>query len=507
MLRLSALTGLALAAVTLASAAAVAETKRSTDPGEPGEPGVTPVAGPRLAVPTPVEMFTTVPHAQLSSTLYLERCTGGCTITQGANDARAMTSSIPQAPGAHPISEYKNGAGKTGAEADAEWSMLLKCMREVYSPFNVTVTDEKPTSASYHMAVIAGIPQEIGLGPDILGVAPLATDCSPQDNVISFSFANAHPQVETISRVNNLCWTAAQESAHAFGLDHQYEFVIDKRSACSDPMTYRVDCGGQKFFRNSSASCGEFQTRPCRCGGSQNSHLKLTSIFGAGQSLIPAPSSVVTLPKATDTTLASTVVALAGSQRGVSKVELFVNGSKWAETKGAGFGQNGQENPATYGIPVPAALPNSIVDIKVRAYDDLGNFTDSDTVTVTKGAPCTSADSCAKGQKCEEGRCFWEPAAGELGDECDYPQFCVSGICRGTADRQICTQECIPNIGDTCPSGYTCIATEPTVGICFDPDDDGGCCSTSRQSDSVPWAPVAFAALTLGFLVRPRRRR
>ena len=509
MLRLSVLTRLSLAAVTLASAAALAETNRGDDPGAPGtSPGASLAAGPRLAVPTPPELFTTVPHAQISSTLYLERCKGGCSITQGANDARAMSSSIPQLSGTNTISEYRNGAAQTGALADAEWNELVQCMREVYSPFNVTVTDVKPTGASYHMAIIAGIPSEIGLGQDILGVAPLATDCSPQDNVISFSFANAHQQVETESRVNNLCWTAAQESAHAFGLDHQYQFVVDKSSTCNDPTTYRVDCGGRKFFRNASATCGEFQTRPCRCGGNQNSHLKLLGIFGAGQSLIPAPSSVITSPKAAETALAGSVVAVAHSDRGVSKVELFINGSEWVEVKGAAFGQNGQLD-TPYIIPVPANLPDSIVDLVVRAHDDLGNYTDSATVTVTKGAPCEGASTCAKGQKCEAGRCFWDPPAGELGDECEYPQFCVSGICRGTAERTICTQECIPNVEDSCPSDFTCVPTEPNVGICFDPDG-GGCCSASHGPvgrGGVPWAPVAFAALTLGFLARPRRRR
>ena len=220
MLRRSVPARLAFAAVTLTSAAVLAETNQSGDPGVPPVAG----AGPRLAVPTPLELFTTTPHAQIAGTIYLERCRSGCTVTQGTNDARANSSTIPQTPGTHTISEYRNGAGQTGALADAEWSALVQCMREVYSPFNVTVTDVRPTGVSYHMAIIAGLPAEISLGPDILGVAPLANDCSPQDNVISFSFANAHPQTETVSRVQNLCWTAAQESAHAFGLDHEYEF-------------------------------------------------------------------------------------------------------------------------------------------------------------------------------------------------------------------------------------------------------------------------------------------
>lgn len=487
------------AAVTLGSAAAGAD---SIDPADPGAPAAT---GARLVVPTPLELYA-APHAQISGTIYLERCRGGCRITQGANDARAMSSSIPDNPGAYTISEYRNGAGQTGAQADAEWNALVQCMREVYSPYAVTVTDAKPANTSYHLALIAGVPQEIGLSADVLGVAPLATDCSPQDNVISFSFANAHPQTETVSRVNNLCWTAAQESAHAFGLDHQYEYVADKRSACNDPMTYRADCGGQKFFRNLSASCGEFQARTCRCGGTQNSHQKLLSVFDAGRSVIPAPTAAITTPKATDTKLGSFVGAAAGSRRGVAKVELWVNGFKWAEARGAAFGPAGQPSPSPYGIQVPASLPNSVVDIVVRAYDDLGLYGESAPMTLVHGAPCESADTCARGQKCEQGRCFWDAPAGQIGDTCEYPQFCASNICRGTVDKQICTQDCVPGVADSCPEGFACAPTEPGAGVCFFPDDSG-CCSVAGRSGRAPWAPIGLATLTLGLLVRARRRR
>ena len=87
--------------------------------------------------------------------------------------------------------------------------------------------------------------------------------------------------------MNNICWTAAQETAHALGLDHEYVFS-DGTSACNDPMTYRMDCGGQKFFRNKAAQCGEVGVRTCRCGGSQNSHVKIRGVFGDGTSLIAA---------------------------------------------------------------------------------------------------------------------------------------------------------------------------------------------------------------------------
>jgi hypothetical protein len=303
----------------------------------------------------------------------------------------------------------------------------------------VNVTDVKPAAGlSYHMAIVAGIPQDIGRGSDILGVAPLAGDCSPSDNVISFSFANAHSQTETVSRVNNLCWTAAQESAHAFGLDHEFEYQ-DGRSACNDPMTYRFDCGGQKFFRNEVAKCGENTARPCMCGANQNSHLKIANVFGLGTSTVPPPTSEITTPAASPAanSLGDNVIATSYSQRGVAKVELLLNGYKWAEAKGAAFGGNGQPE-SSYLLKVPAEIPDSVYDVVVRSYDDLGIFSDSAPVTVTKGPAggCTSADTCLNGQTCDAGKCSWAPATGELGVSCTYNQFCLSGLCSGTADEQ-----------------------------------------------------------------------
>src|SRR5690349_6694534 len=122
---------LLLAAVTLVPAAARAETNDSSEPGAPA------ATGPRLVIPTPVEQFAT-PQAQISKIIYLERCRGGCTVTKSnVNDARALASTIPVTPGGHTISEYRDGAGDTGAMADAEWAALVQCMKEVYSPYDV----------------------------------------------------------------------------------------------------------------------------------------------------------------------------------------------------------------------------------------------------------------------------------------------------------------------------------------------------------------------------------
>lgn len=483
--------------ITSLAAPAVAE-----EPAVKLTPSGLPMRGEgRVIVDMPREMFTPA-EPKISPYIYLNRCSGGCLVHGGQiNDARTNTSAIPEA-GDYNLSEYKDAAGMTGAMADAEWNAVVQCMKEVYSPFNVTVTDQKPTGVSYTMALIAGMPQEVGLGNDILGIAPLAGDCSPQDNVISFSFANYHGNQ---ARVNNICWTAAQETAHALGLDHEYVFS-DGTSACSDPMTYRMDCGGQKFFRNKAAQCGESSVRTCRCGGSQNSHVKIRGVFGDGTSLIAAPTCSLVSP--TGGTIAQTGVVngMSGSARGVAKVELYINGFKWAEKPGAAFGGAGQPNPSNYQLMLPNNVPDGTLDIQLKCYDDLNLATDSSMVTVTKGT-CSSAESCKclAGQKFENNKCFWEAPVGELGNDCSYNQFCKSGICTATSDGSYCSQECILNASDACPMSFECIATSESTGQCI-PVTTGGCCSVSSDRNAV-WLHLGLGGLVFGLVVRRRRKK
>ena len=447
----------------------------------------------RLTVDVPA---TLAPAQAVSPTIFLQRCPGGCTVHYAAeNDARTQTSSIPKRETSQ-IAEFVNALQQKGAAADAEWQQIVQCVREVYSPYNVVVTDVPP-QGNYHEAIIAGQPTDIGLDPDVLGVAPLTSDCHAIDNAISFTFANHHPPND---RVANICWTAAQESAHAFGLDHEYAFASG-RSACTDPMTYRTDCGGQKFFRNEPATCGEYATRACKCGAQQNSHERLLAVFGPGTPITAAPTVTLTSP-VVGGGLGRTLTALAGSKRGIARLEAWFNGYPWAHVDGAAFGAAGQPNPGPYTVVVPTSLPDGVIDVKAVAFDDLGASTSSATVTVTKGVPCASAASCATGQRCEAGRCFWDPPTGELGDACGYAQFCKSGVCRGAAGHQVCAQDCEPGVVDACPDGYACrAAVSATAGTCELPTQ-GGCCQADRGGGS-----AAGLAALVGVVVGRRRRR
>jgi Big-like domain-containing protein len=425
-------------------------------------------------------------------TIFLNRCLGGCTIKKGTtNDATTHTSTIPNgAQASYTMSEFAWG--------DAEWNQLVQCFKEVYSPFDVKITDvEPPASVDYNENIVAGTPAEIGLPDDFGGIAPITPNCNPVDHAISFSFANVYTTPE--ERVHEICWTAAQEVAHTYGLDHEYEYG-DGSSACNDPMTYRADCGGEKFFRDVAARCGEYEPRPCRCATLQNSHKLLQGYLGAGTVITTAAVSIAAPADGSTISNGAAIHATGSAQRGVASVDFILNGYKWTTLPGAPFGLTGQ--PATdYSYVLPGNVPDGVIDIEVVVHDDL-DIQASQKITVTKGAPCASADSCLEGQKCEAGKCFWDPPAGEVGDACDYNQFCVSGRCDTIGGEAECTETCTSAI--TCPEGFDCVAAADGQKVCFQAQA-GGCCSTSRGEP--PWFAFAGAALVMGGIVRRRRRR
>ncbi|HSN27485.1 MAG TPA: Ig-like domain-containing protein [Kofleriaceae bacterium] len=436
--------------------------------------------------------------------IYLNRCAPpGCDVKVGAEDASTTTSQIASQP-AH----WDEFAWMPG-----EWDAVVKCVKEVYSPYNVTVTDTLPQSA-YNMEIIAGSPGDIGYDPQAGGVALVSSDCSPRQNSIAFAFTSSidvFAQEDNNNRVWGMCWVAAQEIAHIYGLDHEYSWVDDGTPACNDPMTYRPNCGGQKFFRNRVAKCGEFPPQPrpgCgpnnTCSSAQNSHAKLINVFGEGTPITTPPVVSITSPTGGTVNNGAAIAVTASAQRGIALVELYINGHTWAQANGNQFDAGGQTN-TSYSINLPDNVPDGVMDIMVKAYDDIQVETDSATVTVTKGQPCVDASTCAKGQLCDAGKCYWAPPTGQFGDKCDYPEFCTSGLCEGTADLTICTTNCVLGSTDACPKGYDCAATSATQGVCF-PQASGGCCNIGSDSHAI-YAHGLLALGVFGFVARRRRRR
>lgn len=495
-----------LGAAALAALAATAHAEPARPLKLSDFPAGTFIGEGRVMVVTPPEQFNSSPPFEVSNVLWLNRCKDDCMVMGGTiNDARQHISTYIT-PGPHIVTEYKNVNGEKGALADAEWNAVVQCIKEIYSPFNIVVTDQKPTgTGNYTEAIIAGDSADVGLSAQILGVAPAHTSCEPNDNAMSYTFANnAYFFGDAQRRIWELCSTAGQESAHHFGLDHAYEF-FDKTSACNDPMTYRTDCGGQKFFRNKRAKCGEMAARACKCGSTQNSHQQLISIFGEGMPITPPPHASLVFPVDNTPVLTGWVAHVsAGSARGVAKVELYLNGSRWGVLPGGKFGANGQGDQ-TYTFYPPANVPDGIIEVSAIAYDDLGLSVQTQTVTVTKGTPCTTDDACLDNQRCDAGRCVYPAPDGELGDSCGYDQACKSWTCIGGDGDQRCSQECATDEPTSCPDGFSCLGTgQGTAGYCLT-TDEGGCCSVGRGAGA-PWVHGGIALVVFG-LVRRRRAR
>lgn len=413
----------------------------------------------------------------ISKIIYINRCVGGCTIQPGLNDARINSSFIAKSTSV--LTEF--------AHSQEVWDETIACIKDVYSPYDVQIVTEDPGTVFHHEAILAGSPQELGLSPQVGGIAPSA--CAPLNNVISFSFAN-HPTLG--GDPEEMCWTVAQESAHAFGLpNHVFN--------CLDPMTYIREPCGRKFFRDASYPCGEYQAGPCNCSGStQNSHIELRNVFGDGTAP-PPPTVDILLPKA-DTTVSEgfSIFWEAQDPRLISHSELWLNGTKYEDLVGHDYSLRFQN----YNTLAPN-LPDGYIDVEVKAYNGLGSESIA-KVRVLKGSPCESETTCFDFQECIEGHCRFPAPTAELGGTCDVDQNCLEGLCGSVGGEQLCSTSCNLNVTGACVDGFACVATG-TGGVCWPKSDSGGCCSVAgSKGEPLPW--FAMGIFLLGFVVLRRRR-
>ncbi|HLL22167.1 MAG TPA: hypothetical protein VK427_08545 [Kofleriaceae bacterium] len=194
-----------------------------------------------------------------SKTIFLEG--GPVTITPGVDSAaRGISSVLARAKGkAVKLPGWKGSA--------ASWSEVVACVRGMFAPFDVQVTDERPFHQDFVLVAVGGKPGDIGVKDKrVAGLAPFDGDVIPTPVVFAFSAALAHD-------VRATCETIAMEVAHVCGLDHAYE--------CKDVMTYLRGCGAKKFV-DKAVRCGEKDVRPCAGGkATQNSYRHLVDVLGA----------------------------------------------------------------------------------------------------------------------------------------------------------------------------------------------------------------------------------
>lgn len=194
-----------------------------------------------------------------SKTIFLERAP--VELAPGIDDAARGVSSV--------LASTRNKPAKLPGwkGSKAGWTKLVACVRDMFAPFDVVVTDERPPHDDFVLVAVGGRPSDIGVKDRrVGGLAPFNGDVIATPVVYAFSAALRHD-------VRAICETIAMEVAHAYGLDHGYE--------CKDVMTYLSGCGAKKFV-DKDVRCGEKKPRNCEGGKpTQNSFRHLLEVLGA----------------------------------------------------------------------------------------------------------------------------------------------------------------------------------------------------------------------------------
>jgi hypothetical protein len=448
----------ALALATLASVAGVASAQTAPRP----QPVI-------VDVPVGIPPTKGAPASRL---IYMNRCPAGvgCVIRPGVDDSRTNTSSIPSSQVT--ITGFK--------QTDAVWAKVMTCMRATYAPFNIGVTDVDPGPGVPHYENIVGgkateLDSELaGAG----GVAPFT--CGEIPNAVSFTFDVYGADSDA------LCWTAAQETAHAFGLEHEYN--------AADPMTYLNGGPSMKRFQATNSPCGTFSEVTCRCTGAatQNSYQFIIDMFGPGAPTAPTVS--IKSPTGDNKVQPKFVVRIAATDDvGIDRIELWIDG--------VNTGVVAKVPP--YQVSAPESIGQGPHSVEVRAFDVQGTPAMA-SVEVDVGPPCTASKGCSGDDVCVMGVCLPGPdAPGGLGSFCNANTECLSNVCIGEeGGEKACVEPCELDLKGACPEDFSCIPGGATGGVCWE-TGGGGCC----QTGSGPMGPALFALGVLGFLVRPRRRR
>lgn len=412
--------------------------------------------------------------APSSRIIYIHKCPAlGCPIKPGVNDSRTDTSTIAEQNVT--ISRFK--------QSDAVWDAMMDCVKNTYAPFDITVTDVDPGNVPHYENIVGGN-SGAELHPDFAGAGGVSPfSCGEIPNSVSFTFDVYGPDVD------QLCWTVAQETAHSFGLEHEYN--------AADPLTYISGGPSKKRFQATDSKCGTFSALPsCACPqgaprATQNSYKFIVDMFGPGAAT-PPTVSIVSPTSGKKVQPTSVVRVNAADDVAVDHVELWIDG----------VDSGVKAMTAPYRLPLPADVADGAHTLELRAIDVQG-VPASDTVDVQMGPPCTASNGCSGDDVCASGACVPGPdVPGGLGDTCTAPAECLSLQCVGTtANDKLCVETCDVADPGTCPSDFSCIANGAT-GVCYY-NGSSGCCSAGTD----PTAPLLLGASVLGLVVLRRRRR
>jgi MYXO-CTERM domain-containing protein len=461
-------------AVTVGGLLTLASTALANDNNDlPGEPSINRGKG-YVIVPDP-DPVEAVQH--FSNILFLNRCASGCNIVYGTDNSSTNRSSIAQGS----LTAFRYG--------DAKWNAVVDCVAEVFSRFNIVVTDDDPGAAEHMEAMVAGYGSQVGADPGVLGFAPFVCSYGYIPRSISYTFANDNYYGGGGGDVDEICATVAQEAAHTWGLDHE---ILN-----SDPMTY-APYSGRRQFADQLIQCGEYpgQTHTCGCSNTQqqqNSVQRIADRFGMGA---PSPPEMTITEPEDGAQVDPGFVVRAEANESLQRAELYVDNILVATLT------NGP-----YAFNAPEDLGEGGHRVEVRGYDVFGT-PGTTFINVIIGEPCETPGDCqdlGDEYTCVGGRCVpGSGVPGGLGELCAGDEECFSGLCLSNGTEMRCVESCNLD-GSDCPDGYDCLGFDGG-GVCWPGDGGGGGgCSSSDGGGSA--LPIGVGLAFFGVVFGRRRRR
>jgi hypothetical protein len=455
----------------------------------------------------------TVPNVVNSHIVYLNPCTGGCTVhqvAQGASDSRTDSSDI----GAGTLSAFSGGTSST------KWKQIMSCVQGVMSPFNITVTDVDPGSVDHFEIMVAGSACQILQGT-------IGSQCQFVGGIADFAFSGYIPNALVFDfteswngypdPVTQDCATIAQEVAHAWGLDHTINHTDPMTyNALQKPLAYQnnATCGSDCQLNGSSCqdpyngatctgACGQTgssnATHPCLAGtgsSTQNEVDLLMALFGPAGA--QAPTITITSP-----------AAGAAVQSGF---EIDVNCTSGDGIQEIDFSFDGTQKATLTSSPAKFTAPTGLKD-GAHSFSILCASNKQATATamenVIVGEKCSTDADCMMNFICYQQACIAGPnATGGLGDPCTKNTDCQSNTCASDGTTSACVVPCATD-NDQCPSGTGCLSTgnTGTAGVCFPGaahGDAGGCCETGRGSS--PAGPMLLSGLIAALWITRRNK-
>lgn len=428
---------------------------------------------PRLKWIAPPTARATAAATPSSKIIFVHRCpVTGCLIKPGTEDSRTDTSSIADMQTT--ISQFKQG--------DMVWQKMMTCVKNAYAPFDITVTDVDPGDVPHYENIVGGKISELTTDPGLAGAGGVSPfTCGEIPNSVSFTFDvyGADP--------DQLCWTVSQETAHSFGLEHEYN--------ANDPLTYIAGGPSMKRFQAADSPCGTYSAlSQCQCPPlhtTQNSYKWIVDMFGPGAAVPPT----VAIKAPTDGKKVQPhfqVRVNAEDDVAVDHVELWIDGAQ----------TDVRAMTAPYKLVAPDGIEDGPHTVEARAIDVQG-VPASAMIDVDMGPPCTAGGGCQGDDVCVMGTCLPGPdVPGGLGFFCSANTECLSNQCAGNGGgKSLCVESCDTSVSGACPNDFSCIDSG-AGGVCWY-NGDSGCCSAATP----PGGPLLLGAGVLAALVLRRRRR